>query len=302
MNSKKKNNILLSIRLMTYNHSEFIIEALDGIDKQLTNFIFEVVIGDDFSTDDNLEKINAFEFKNKNIKVHILKREKGDAYWVKRQELGRLYNFTNIIENCKGKYIALLDGDDYWTDPLKLQKQVDFLEGNKDYVLCFHKVKILTTKDEIVDDFITEERYDRIKDFPISQKSLFANSNFTHTPSVMFRNIITDFPLEFKLSPVGDYFLYFMLSNHGYMHRIDEVMGVYRFGNGIYSKLSEKEKRIIGDKFQICLLSYTNSDYIKKRLIKNMFKKISYLEKNNIDNISIKRIFKIIIKRLKKTF
>ena len=125
--------MILSIRLMTYNHEDFIEEALKGIDAQITDFNFEVVIGDDFSTDNNLNIINNYKFTNKNITVNILNRKIGDEYWIKRQKLGRFYNIVNILQNCKGRYIALLDGDDYWTDPYKLQKQVDFLESNKDY-------------------------------------------------------------------------------------------------------------------------------------------------------------------------
>jgi glycosyltransferase involved in cell wall biosynthesis len=115
-------------------HESFVNQAMDGIMMQKTDFKIEVVVGDDFSTDRTLEIIKSYK-NTESIDVKILKREKGDEYWRKRQKLGRLYNFTNILENCTGKYIALLDGDDYWTDPLKLQKQVDFLEENEDFGL-----------------------------------------------------------------------------------------------------------------------------------------------------------------------
>jgi len=111
---------------MVYNQEEFIDEAMKGIMMQKTDFKVEVVVGDDFSTDKTLELIRKYE-NTENIHIKILDRKKGDAYWTKRQAKGRLYNFINIIENCSGKYIALLDGDDYWTDPAKLQKQFDLL-------------------------------------------------------------------------------------------------------------------------------------------------------------------------------
>jgi glycosyltransferase involved in cell wall biosynthesis len=115
----------LSVRLMTYMHEPFIKQAMNVIMMQKTDFKIEVVVGDDFSTDQTLEIIKSYK-NTESIDVKILKREKGDEYWQKRQKLGRVYNFSNISENCIGKYIDLLDVDDYWKDPLKLQKQVDF--------------------------------------------------------------------------------------------------------------------------------------------------------------------------------
>ena len=120
---------LVSVRLMTYNHAPFIKNAMQGIMMQKTSFKIEVVVGDDFSKDNTLEIIKKFS-DTENIKLKILNREIHDDYWFQRQENGRIYNFYNILKNCKGNYIALLDGDDYWTDPYKLQKQVDFLEEN----------------------------------------------------------------------------------------------------------------------------------------------------------------------------
>jgi glycosyltransferase involved in cell wall biosynthesis len=115
-------------------HEPFIRQAMDGIMMQKTDFKVEVVVGDDFSTDGTLEIIKSYN-NTDSIDIKILHRRKGGDYWRKRKKLGRLYNFTNILENCTGKYIALLDGDDYWTDPLKLKKQVDFLEKNEKYNL-----------------------------------------------------------------------------------------------------------------------------------------------------------------------
>ena len=129
--------MLLSIRLMTYNHGDFILQALDSINAQVTNFDFEVVIGDDFSTDDTLSKIKAYQFTNPKISVNILHREKGDAYDLKRQKFGRFHNYFDILSHCRGHYIALLDGDDYWLDHNKLQKQIDFLKSHPDYVVSW---------------------------------------------------------------------------------------------------------------------------------------------------------------------
>ena len=88
---------------------------------------------------------------------------------------------------CQSKYLAFLDGDDYWTDPLKLQKQVDFLEANDDYVLTFHPVKILNRDGSLVEDFITivPENYE-------TQETLAQLGNYIHTPSVVYKNILKE--------------------------------------------------------------------------------------------------------------
>ncbi|MCF6222629.1 MAG: glycosyltransferase [Flavobacteriaceae bacterium] len=225
-----KYKCLVSIRLMTYNHSEFIIDALDGINKQKTNFIFEVVIGDDFSTDNNLEIINQYYFTNKNLRINILERKIGDDYWIKRQKYGRLYNFTNIIENCSGKYIALLDGDDYWTDPLKLQKQVDFLEANPTYGLVHTDLDILYQKL----DKVVQSHYKNIG-LTIPTGNIYNEllvKNTISTLTVMFKNsIIKDFlknEKELFSFGMGDYPLWLEISHQYKIGFINESTVMYR--------------------------------------------------------------------------
>ena len=288
MNTKRENNILVSIRLMTYNQSEFIIEALESIDKQITNFIFEVVIGDDFSTDDNLERLNAFEFKNKNIRVHILKREKGNTYWVKRQELGRLFNFTDIIENCKGKYIALLDGDDYWTDPLKLQKQVDFLEANLDYSMCFHEAEIVDSNGKLTSLFNNEIKH---KTYSIKD---FTSKNFVATASSIFRNKI-EFSKKFNNLPAGDWALHMLNAEIGKVYYIPEVMSAYRIHDGgIWSKLNHNEMILKGVEVMKKLDSFFEYKY-HEEFKKGINERLLRLKKNK----NKKTIKKKVIGKLK---
>src|SRR6056297_3227607 len=142
---------LVSVRLMTFNHAPFIRKAMEGIMMQVTDFPIEVVVGDDLSTDDTLEIIKTFE-NTSNIEIRILERSIGDKYWEARQYYGRIYNFTNIINNCRGKYIALLDGDDFWTDPQKLQKQVDFLKNNEEYIVTYHDAKVVNEKGKVISE------------------------------------------------------------------------------------------------------------------------------------------------------
>jgi glycosyltransferase involved in cell wall biosynthesis len=123
-------NPIVSIICLTFNHEKFIKNSLDGFVMQETNFPFEIIIHDDASTDNTTNIIREYESKYKDLFKPIYQSENQAS-----QERGRV---TRIAFNeAKGKYIALCEGDDYWTDPLKLQKQVDFLEGNLDYGLVY---------------------------------------------------------------------------------------------------------------------------------------------------------------------
>lgn len=108
---------------MSYNLEKYIAEALDSILMQKVNFKYNIVVGEDCSTDNTRQILQEYASKYPD-KFTLLLHKKN---------LGVVANFATTLKSCQGKYIALLDGDDYWTDPFKLQKQVDFLESNKDY-------------------------------------------------------------------------------------------------------------------------------------------------------------------------
>jgi glycosyltransferase involved in cell wall biosynthesis len=223
---------------MTFNHEQYIDEALKGIFIQETNFPVEVVIGDDFSQDNNLKIIRLYK-DTVNIKVKLLNRIKGDDYYKKRMVYGRIFNFTNIIENCTGKYIALLDGDDYWTDPYKLQKQVDFLEDNPDYVLVHHNAKTIDEKGNLVN----ESNLPPANRADLSPEDL-QKGKVISTLTMCFRNVIRDFPEEFYKVPIADMFLVSLLGRHGkakYMPEIEPAM--YReHSGGVWSSLNLQKR------------------------------------------------------------
>lgn len=214
--------VLVSVIMITYGHEKFIRQAIEGVLMQQCDFTVELIIANDSSPD------------NTDAVVQDVLSHHPNAHWIRyvrhEKNRGMMPNFVFALQQATGKYIALCEGDDYWTDPYKLQKQVDFLEANPDYVLCFHKVKILKPSGEIVDDFIT-----KVPDNYESQETLARLGNYIHTPSVVFRNIIREFPYEFSLSPIGDYFLYMLLAGHGKLKYFDEQMAIYREGVGVWS-------------------------------------------------------------------
>ena len=234
---------LLSVRLMVFNHESYIREAMEGILKQKTTFPIEVVVGDDFSTDNSLAIIS--EYKNTtHIHFKILERKIGDDYWQNRQKIGRLHNFYNIIENCTGKYIALLDGDDFWTDSLKLQKQVDFLENNDDFSICFHNMKIANESNPLNLEFTNTKNQESVSNIV----NLAAKGNFIFTASAVFRKPTAAYPEWLIHLPIGDYPLHLYNAQFGKIKYMDQVMGGYRVHDsgawGVFSKEKQYERWI----------------------------------------------------------
>lgn len=239
--------------MITYNHENFIRESIEGILMQKCDFDIELILSNDCSTDSTDAVIqDILQNHPKSFIINYLRH---------RKNLGMMPNFIETLKQCNGKYIALCEGDDFWTDPLKLQKQVDFLEGNDDYVLCFHQVNILKTNGEIVDDFITivPENHETIE-------SLVRLGNYIHTPSVVFRNVIKTFPFEFFNVPFGDFFLYFLLAEKGKLKYLDEKMCVYRHGVGVVSQMSRLEIANNNVQLYSCMISHTNNEEVKKIL------------------------------------
>jgi glycosyltransferase involved in cell wall biosynthesis len=128
---QKPSDILLSVCCVTYNHGAFIAQAIEGFLMQRTTFKYEILIGEDCSTDGTAEIVRdyALRYPEKIILV------------TSASNVGANQNVARVIERVRGMYIALCDGDDYWTDPNKLQKQVDFLEKNPEYAICCHYAK-----------------------------------------------------------------------------------------------------------------------------------------------------------------
>ncbi|GGZ76661.1 glycosyltransferase family 2 protein [Algibacter mikhailovii] len=208
---------LLSICCTSYNNEKFIQEAIEGFLMQKTDFPIEIIIHDDASTDMSAEIIRDYAKKDSRI-VPILQTE--NQYSQKKMPWSSF-----MFPKAKGKYIALCDGDDYWTDPLKLQKQVDFLENHEDYNICFNTSKIYYQNEGVFgDDFIVGDTAETttIEDILIR--------NFIATNTVVMRNNF-ELPNWFNLLPMGDWPLFIIQVQDKKIKYLNEVMGVYRIHN-----------------------------------------------------------------------
>lgn len=264
----------ISVVTITYGHENFIEQTLDGVFMQDYKGEIEFIISNDHSPDATDRVIKDY-LSVKEIPINFTIK-----YTQHEVNKGMMTNFIWALEQASGKYIALCEGDDYWTDPLKLQKQVEFLETNQEYVLTFHPVQILNTDGVLVEDFITKvpENYEY-------QETLASGNNYIHTPSVLFRNIITSFPPEFMLSPIGDYFLYMILTNHGKIKIMNDTMAVYRQGVGVWSDLQLPE-RLLNTMFCIKLIS---SHFKDNKMILQLLSKQHFDLLKKLTNIEEKR-------------
>lgn len=219
----------VSICMITYGHQNYIEKAIHSILNQKTNFDIELIVANDNSPDST----------SKIVKNIISSHPNGNkiVFIDNPSNIGIMPNFAQALKRCEGKYVALCEGDDYWIDENKLQKQVDFLENNNDYVICYHKVK-MEKEGEIIDDTITIDTPEKTTIYDL------AKGNFMHTCSVVYRNhLFTDFPDYFYSSPIGDYFLHLLNARFGNIHYIDQTMAIYRVHNTSYWSSKEQIER-----------------------------------------------------------
>lgn len=216
---------LVSIVCITFNHAKFITACLDGFLSQETTFPVEIIVHDDASTDGTKDIIICYSRKHPSVIRPILQDENQYSKGNKIFELA--------WRHARGKYIAMCDGDDYWIDSSKLQVQIEFLESNPDFSICFHKVTIYESG-RLLEDYIT-----RPKPGTSSIVDL-ANGNYIHTCSCVFRNRgVTSLGPNYKSTTNGDYYIHFMNAQFGYIFCFDKVMAVYRVHSGaIWSKTS----------------------------------------------------------------
>lgn len=215
--------VKVSVIVHTYNHENFIRQTLDSILNQQVNFEFEVIVGDDASPDSTPRIIQEYQQKFPNIIKSLLHSRNLGGY-------GK-GNTLATLAVCQGKYIAAMDGDDYWTNPLKLQKQVDFLDVNPDFVACFHNALIHFEDGSHPDSYVnneTQKKVTTIEDL-VEEDEVW----YMATSAVMFRNgIIKEYPQWFHNSKSGDIPRYILLGKHGKFFYINEVMSVYRKNGG----------------------------------------------------------------------
>jgi glycosyltransferase involved in cell wall biosynthesis len=208
---------LISVAILTYNHLKFFEESIHSIVSQKCTFGFEVIIGDDCSTDGTSELVDKIAAEFPDL-IRVLRPKKN---------IGQQANLISVLNSCRGKYIATIETDDYWIDPLKLQKQVDFLEKNPDFAVCFTNTRIEfflgNEEPYLLNADLTKDVF-TIHDL-IGEKEIW----FMATASVVFRKTAI-LPVSNWLyhTKSGDIPLLIMASRSGSIKYLSDVTSVYR--------------------------------------------------------------------------
>ena len=278
---------ILTVVTTTYNQKKFLGQALEGILMQKTTFPFQVVVSDDCSTDGTTDILRKFAEKYPNIIKPIFHKH----------NLGAMNNFIETLNGIHTKYVAFCDGDDFWTDPNKLQKQVDFLDNNADYSICFHQVSVFY-EDESKEKQVYPVNIIKTTEFDDLVKECYIPAN-----SVVYRwkfqsdnSFISAFPKD--IVP-GDYFVHLLHAESGKIYFIKEVMSAYRrHDGGMWWLTSDPSKEnefylkygnryinfynAVESRFNIDPSVYYN---VKKYIITKSI--VSYSQNNCIDELSM---------------
>ena len=211
----------VSVMILTYNHEKFIGQAIEGILNQKTNFSIEINVVEDCSTDGTRDVIRKYHEKHPDkINLYFNKVNVGSTG-------GTMQMVTHEgFKTLKGQYIAILDGDDYWSTPDKLQKQVDFLDANPEYAACGHNViKIYDDNSREPHRFLYWEGMKEVVTF----QDLVAMTSFFHISTLLYRNVLRGIPNKhFADRHSCEIYITMVHSLYGPIRRFDEDMSVYR--------------------------------------------------------------------------
>lgn len=212
----------LSVCTATYNHAKYISQCLDSILMQKTVFEYEMLIGEDDSKDGTREICSEYSEKHPD-KIRLFLNDRKNVVYINGRPTGR-WNFINLLKNTQGKYIAICPGDDYWIDPNKLQKQVDFLENNPRCSICFHNAYTIREPQNV-----PSGKYGPSISKPFFTLEDLLYQNFLPTSSVVFRNRLFDeFPSWYWTVPMGDWPLHLLNAQSGDIGYLHETMSCFR--------------------------------------------------------------------------
>lgn len=256
-----RSETMVSICCITYNQEKYIAEALDGFLIQKVDFNYEIIIGDDCSTDGTRNIIEDYCERYPG-KIQLLKKDANE---------GAVKNILRTLKTAKGKYIAMCDGDDYWTDSRKLQMQVDFMENHPDSSICCHYSRVIDENGDLVYQSTAPVRMEFTY-----EDVLLGKKDETRVCTMMMRNSdhlkhISNHDWFYQVYSADTFFkLYVLAYQKGKIYVLPEVMAVYRLHReGVWSMIDSKvRKGKMIDDFNILINNFSYSARYKKELLK----------------------------------
>jgi glycosyltransferase involved in cell wall biosynthesis len=240
--------ILVSVHLLTYNHAPFIRQCVESVLAQKTSFPFEIVIGDDCSTDGTSAIVDEYAARFPEL-IKVVRGKKNG---------GPQPNSIRILENCRGKYMAAIEGDDYWVDEYKLQKQADFMEANPDFAVCFtnSRVEFFGGQGEPfnLNDGLQKDVFE-LKDM-IGEKEIWFMGTAT-----LFYPLKAIYPVEpwFPKTKSGDIPMIILAARHGKIKYLPDVTAVYRRHPAGASNTDHKDDAVFLEN-RIMMYTHLNED------------------------------------------
>ena len=193
---------IVSICMITYNHEKYITQAIEGVMMQQTNFSYQLILAEDYSTDNTLQICKRYE-KLYPEKIKLLPQP--------NKNLGLMPNFLRTLNACTGKYIAICEGDDFWTDPMKLQKQVDFLEINSQYCGVCHNVSYSHERIETINKSGVKKTLNTNKREGLLSVNEILTANPVHSSAVLYRKSGVVLPDYYHKIRLHDEFLFLII-------------------------------------------------------------------------------------------
>jgi glycosyltransferase involved in cell wall biosynthesis len=284
-------NPLVSVCCLAYNQESFIVQAIEGFLIQKTNFPIEIIIHDDASTDKTAQIIKEYVKDFPELIVPIFQTE--------NQYSTRYLSILNsfVFPLARGKYIAICEGDDYWTDPLKLQKQVDFLEANPDYGMVYTNAKVYHQDSRVfekrglvsVKNLLFEQLLTNVN---IPALTVLIRNSFV----VQYRNEIQP---ELRKWLMADYPLWLFTAKKSKLKYLDDITAVYRVlkESGSHSSSSQKNLAFLLSIFEIRIFfssKYHVNDQIILSIMNDYYKKTIYYALQNNDFIHVEECVKFL--------
>lgn len=259
--------VKVSVCMITYNHANYIEKAIQSILSQKGDFEIELVIANDNSPDNTYEIIRSC-IQNNNSKHKI-------KYIHNTQNIGMMPNFEQALNACDGDFLAICEGDDYWTSPNKIEEQVNFLLANNEYSICFHAVSI-DNKGIIEEDTITKTSNTNTSIYDL------AKNNYIHTCSVLYNNKDKiKLPENFSEVKVGDYYLHMLFAKKGNVHYIDTIFAHYRVHDASYWSSKQQIDR---EKIWIEFINSIKNEF-NSPIQKILKKQIYFIQKNRLNKL-----------------